>query len=200
MELLNAHHDGKPGVFAELVKRHRPRLWWAVRTSGIAPRHHMDAYQEGLLRIHRYSHTYSGVGSDAEACEGEASLGTWMTTVMRNTAKTYVQRSRRHIEAGETEFTEVARTLPCPRHRVESAVDRLDVYAGLRQLTVELRVVLALAAIHGMRDGEIAAELGIPVGTVKSRKARARRELKALLEGSGRSPLAAVPRCCAASP
>ena len=48
-------------------------------------------------------------------------------------------------------------------------------------LPPEFREVLALSDIEGMRYGEIAETLKIPVGTVKSRLFRARRQLQAVL-------------------
>jgi RNA polymerase sigma-70 factor (ECF subfamily) len=48
----------------------------------------------------------------------------------------------------------------------------------VQQLPAEQREVLMLVAVEGMRYEEVAATLGIPVGTVMSRLSRARDKLK----------------------
>jgi RNA polymerase sigma-70 factor (ECF subfamily) len=57
----------------------------------------------------------------------------------------------------------------------------LDVAAALRALSPEHRRVLVLHEMAGMSVRELAAETGVPEGTVKSRLSRARRQLGALL-------------------
>jgi RNA polymerase sigma-70 factor (ECF subfamily) len=63
------------------------------------------------------------------------------------------------------------------RHpRVKREVDALD------QLSFEHRSIIALSGIKGLSPAEVAATLGVPVGTVHSRLSRARAKLKELLD------------------
>ena len=61
-----------------------------------------------------------------------------------------------------------------------AALDR-----ALAQLPFDQRSVFVLAEIQGFAMGEIASIEGLPVGTVKSRLARARRKMKARLKKIG---------------
>jgi RNA polymerase sigma-70 factor (ECF subfamily) len=64
--------------------------------------------------------------------------------------------------------------------------DRLelaDLDSALARLPEEQRAVLLLVAIEEMRYDEVAATLGIPVGTVMSRLSRGRERLRLILEG-----------------
>jgi RNA polymerase sigma-70 factor (ECF subfamily) len=54
--------------------------------------------------------------------------------------------------------------------------------AALKQLSFEHRSIIALSGLEGLSPAEVAATLGIPVGTVHSRLSRARAKLKELLE------------------
>jgi RNA polymerase sigma-70 factor (ECF subfamily) len=54
--------------------------------------------------------------------------------------------------------------------------------AALAALPVEQRAVVVLADVEGLPYEEIAQTLGLPLGTVKSRLARARMRLRTLLE------------------
>lgn len=53
---------------------------------------------------------------------------------------------------------------------------------ALQQLSFKHRSVIALSGLEELSPAEVAAALGIPVGTVHSRLSRARARLKELLE------------------
>lgn len=166
-ELLQGHNEGQPGAFRELIDRHQRTLWWALRRVNVPEAHQMDVYQEGLLRVHRFAARFNG--------DRSASVGTWMAVIMRNAAISYMQRYSREAQPGREDFSERTRTLPAVGIREEATVARLDVHRSLRQLTPEMRDVMVLTEIRGMSVAAVAEQLGIPVGTVKSRKNRARR-------------------------
>lgn len=63
---------------------------------------------------------------------------------------------------------------------------RIEVLSALQQLSPEQRQVLESAYFHGRTQAQIAVELGIPLGTVKTRTLAAMRKLQRLLaEGDG---------------
>ena len=177
-ELLRDHVAGVRGAFRELVHRHHRKLWWAIKRTDVPVTHHMDVFQEGLIRIHRFADNYSGAG--------QASVATWITTIMRNAALSYMRKYGREAQPGEQDFMDNVRTIASPRSfREESAVERLDVHRCLRKLSPDLRAVITLTACCGHSEKEVAQQLGIPVGTVKSRKHRAKLELQRQLSGVG---------------
>lgn len=61
----------------------------------------------------------------------------------------------------------------------------LDLEAALRLLPEEQREIILLVVLEDMRYEEVAATLGIPVGTVMSRLSRGRERLRLLLDGAG---------------
>lgn len=61
------------------------------------------------------------------------------------------------------------------------AADNLSVRRALSNLAPELRALLELGYFEGMSSAEIAAHEGLPIGTVKSRVARALAELRDVL-------------------
>ncbi|CAI38274.1 RNA polymerase sigma factor [Corynebacterium jeikeium] len=175
-ELLRGHNDGQPGAFRELIDRHQRTLWWAVRRVNVPEGHQMDVYQEGLLRVHRFAARFNG--------DRSASVSTWMATIMRNAALSYMQRYSREAQPGREDFNECTRTLPARGMREEATVARLDVHRSLRRLSPEMRDVMVLTEIRGLSEAKAAAQLGIPVGTVKSRKNRAKRMMYEHLGGA----------------
>ena len=105
------------------------------------------------------------------AFRGDASAATWLLGIARRTCADAVRSSRRR------------RALPSPAPRVEadpaaaSAVRHL--VAGL---AADRREALVLTQIVGLSYAEAAAVCAVPVGTIRSRVARARADLVAALD------------------
>jgi RNA polymerase sigma-70 factor (ECF subfamily) len=86
---------------------------------------------------------------------------------------------------GESIDIEAVESLPGQDGRdvVESRLTLDAVNAAMGHLPPEQRVLIALVCIDGLSYKEAGEVLSIPIGTVMSRLARARRELHARLEG-----------------
>lgn len=111
----------------------------------------------------------------------------WLYGVAANVLRGRNRTRRRHQAALER----LAR-LPPPTHElVERRSEALDearrVIAAVDQLPRRERDVLSLSVWEGLSHDEIAAALGIPVGTVKSRLSRARARLEPHRQRSSRS-------------
>lgn len=127
-----------------------------------------DSVQEAYLRAFK---AWSGFrGGDGRA---------WLLTIVRNVCYSQMRRNGR-APAAEA-FDE---TLHAPvddqaevaaRARREFDCERVD--AALTALPAEMREVLVLHEIEGLAYKEIAAVVGIPLGTVMSRLARSRARL-----------------------
>lgn len=106
---------------------------------------------------------------------GAARLSTWILTIAARRAIDEQRRQRPallpEIElglAGEGRADDRAR-----RRELAAAIE-----AALRELSPEMRAAFLLREYHGLEYGEIAAALGIDLGTVKSRLSRARAALR----------------------
>lgn len=112
---------------------------------------------------------------------GESSFPTWLGAIVYRCCLDLVRaqgRSRARVTAGDgAQLHEV----PDPA-RPEDAVDtRIDVAAALRRLSPDHRAILVLVDLQGLRLAEAADVLGLPLGTVASRLARARTALRAAM-------------------
>lgn len=139
-----------------------------------------DATQETFLKVYR------GLGS----FRGEAGLKTWIYRIAINQAMNQ-QRwwRRRHrdetisldLTRGETGAT-IGSLLPAPSRSPESLAISSErgeqVMQALGEIKQEYRIALVLREIEEMSYEEIAATLSISIGTVKSRIARGREELR----------------------
>ena len=85
-ELLRAHVDGDPEAFAELVRRHRDRLW-AVALRTVGDREEAaDAVQDALLSAHR----------NAARFRGDSAVTTWLHRIVVNACLDRIRRRQAH--------------------------------------------------------------------------------------------------------
>ncbi|WP_059010089.1 RNA polymerase sigma factor SigM [Streptomyces specialis] len=173
-ELLDRHVAGDPDAFAELVRRHRDRLWAvALRTLGDREEA-ADALQDALVSAYRAAHTF----------RGQSAVTTWLHRITVNACldRARKARTRRTSPMPEPERLE---TLLEPHESAEVPAERQDLRRelslALAQLPAEQRAALVLVDLQGYPVAEAARILEIPIGTVKSRCARARTRLLPLL-------------------
>ena len=103
----------------------------------------------------------------------------WLLTIVRNVC--FTQFRRRRSGGERVEFDEAIHSLEPetsePEADLASTIAAESVRAGLDQLAVEFREVLVLRELEGLSYKEIAQVAGVPIGTVMSRLARARKQL-----------------------
>jgi RNA polymerase sigma-70 factor (ECF subfamily) len=108
----------------------------------------------------------------------------WLRVVALNVARTrYRRRWRfdRFVRAGRVEVAKPASPGLSP--------DRVALLAALRRLTPAAREAVVLHHLADLPVAEVAATLGVPVGTVKARLARGRAALARLLADDDPAPV-----------
>jgi RNA polymerase sigma-70 factor (ECF subfamily) len=113
-------------------------------------------------------------------------LDSWMYRIAQNI---WLDRLRANKVRGEVVDIDAMEGIPGPDGRVvvESELTLQAVVAAMGQLSAEQRAMVALVCIEGASYKEAAEIAGVPVGTVMSRLARARRTLNAALNQPGRA-------------
>jgi len=167
-------------AFEELVAQfERPVYALCFRLLGDAEEAR-DAAQETFLKVYR------GLGS----FRGEAGLKTWIYRIAINQAMNQ-QRwwRRRHreetisldIARGPSDMT-IGNLLPgrgaSPEAQAISSERERSIMRALGEIKQEYRIALILREIEELSYEEIAEAIGISIGTVKSRIARGREELR----------------------
>jgi RNA polymerase sigma-70 factor, ECF subfamily len=167
--LLRAHVAGDRDAFAELVRRHRDRLWAvALRTLGDRE-DAADAVQEALISAYR----------GADRFRGDSAVTTWLHRIVINAC---LDRARRHQARPTVPLPETETAAFAARGAAGPDLDTtMTVRAALAQLPAEQRIALILLDMQGFSVAEIATLLGVAEGTVKSRCARGRARLAVLL-------------------
>ncbi|HLK92377.1 MAG TPA: sigma-70 family RNA polymerase sigma factor [Polyangia bacterium] len=123
----------------------------------------------------------------AEYAPGRGTVRAWLIVRARSRALDRLGRSSRESRAAERIASEAP---PSAASGAPALIDGAQVRRLLTTLPAELCDVLALAYFEGLSSSEIAARLSVPVGTVKSRTARALGALREALgpPASGGSP------------
>ncbi|MBW0102928.1 RNA polymerase sigma factor [Pseudonocardia sp. KRD291] len=182
-ELLQAHLDGDPQTFNELVRRHRTLL--RIVALRVLENHHDadDAVQDGLIKAFRGAHTYAG----------RSSVGAWLRTIIENTART-AARNRQRDRGRSTQLSEsrdLADTEAIGADPADVVADRAAVADALAQIPEQWRHTFELVKVNGLTYAEAAEVLGVPTGTIRSRINRAnaaRARHRALCREDGNHP------------
>ena len=131
-----------------------------------------DVVQEASLRAFRYFDGYSG--GDARA---------WLLAIVRNCSLTW--RHRHRADAHTVAFIDGVDAPADDGHEADTAAiessERARVQRAIDALPAEFREVIVLREVQELSYKEISDVAGVPIGTVMSRLARARRRLAVLL-------------------
>jgi RNA polymerase sigma-70 factor (ECF subfamily) len=114
----------------------------------------------------------------------DADFSTWLSSVARNYCIDYYRASKREKEVVVEDlvaFDLAPATFGNPHRALEDQDRRGLLRRGLEELPSKLRQAVVLRDLQGMSYQEMADQLGLPEGTVKSRINRGREELKHLL-------------------
>jgi RNA polymerase sigma-70 factor (ECF subfamily) len=151
------------------VEVHRAALGWLGEEQEAR-----EAAQEALLKAWRARASYDPARPFAP----------WLFQIVKHTCFDAAAR-RRHRAVPGLEPERVADGSRSAADGLEQAQSDRRVQAALRALSDEHREILNMRHFRELSYAEIAAELGIPEGTVMSRLYRARRALVAALGGGG---------------
>jgi RNA polymerase sigma-70 factor (ECF subfamily) len=166
-------------TFEEVYQRFRQPVWRLARRLTGSDEEALDACQEIFLRV------WKGLGG----FRGEAQLSTWVFQIawnyLRALRRSHGRRSRVITEVpkgAEDKPLEAVDPAPDPERRAGSTELLARLEPALRTLPEAHRLVLWLRDGEDLSYAEIAAVLDVPIGTVRSRLARARSALKRAVE------------------
>jgi RNA polymerase sigma factor (sigma-70 family) len=142
------------GLFAFLVRLARDRM--------LAE----EILQDTLLAVWR----------GAAGFAGRSQVRTWLYGIARRQAHNRL-RAARPAEAGLDQVPERAAVEPGPEELALAGLSRDRVLAAVDRLSLAHREVVVLMAVAELTQAEIAAVVGVPVGTIKSRLHHARAAL-----------------------
>jgi len=169
LELARLSARGERAASEELVRRAAGVVGDLLRRMGAGDALADDVTQDAMV---------TALGA-ISGFRGEAAFATW---AMRIAGRLYLKRRRKEARY-ELMAEPVDAELGGPSEEVSSAL-RLDLNRALARLSPPERLCVSLCHGAGLTHDEIAADLSLPLGTVKSHVTRGLKKLRILMIGS----------------
>lgn len=159
-------------AFIGLFERFAPRIKAYLMRQGADPATAEDLAQDVMLTVWRRAEQFD---------RRKASVSTWIFTIARNRRIDVLRRTRRpEIDPDDPLLVREPET--APDSHVESLQSNARLHAAVAKLPTEQQKLLRLVYFEDKSHSVIAAELSLPLGTVKSRLRLAMAKLRAALE------------------
>ena len=181
---LRRAQKGDAQAFEQLVTPHEQMLW---RVCWHYTRHQEDAadcLQESMLKAWKAIKSY----------RGDCRLSSWLYRIAATVCLDFLRKQKRLPETesademAEEEGFAPADDSPTPDEAVIRRESADNIRAAIDSLPADMRTVIILYALQGMPYEEIAASMQTSVGTVKSRRNRARQKIAKFLQDGGNNP------------
>ncbi len=171
-QLVDRVLQGDALAFEQLFNRYRGSIHqlYLQRTAGNADDTDdllQEAFVKAYLNLHRYNPAYT--------------FGQWIYTIARNTFIDYVRRRRDDTvsidNTSDTAGYIAAHSTPSPEESLINDQNRRQLESFINKMTPRYRQLIELRFFREFSYEEIAAELSLPMGTVKTQIHRAREQL-----------------------
>lgn len=162
---------GDREAFAALFSHFAPRVKSYLMRLGALPEAAEEMAQETLLTVWRKARAF-----DPE----RAAVSTWLFTIARNLRIDALRRERRPADLEDP--SDAPPSLAGPHGALAALQDEKRIGRAIATLSAEQAQVIRLAFFSDKPHSEIALDLGLPLGTVKSRLRLAMARLRGLLD------------------
>jgi RNA polymerase sigma factor (sigma-70 family) len=174
-ELVQRAMAGDHDAFSELARGAIGRLYAAALLILRDQARAEDATQEALVAAWR----------DLSALRDPDRFDAWLHRLLVRACYREARQGRRRWAVE----MEVRPSRPVEPDLAPDLVDRDELERGFRRLDADQRSILVLRYYLGLSVDEVAAALGIPLGTAKSRLHRATAAMRAALDADARPPM-----------
>jgi RNA polymerase sigma-70 factor (ECF subfamily) len=170
-ELIAAARSGDDDAFKRLVQLYEPVVARTVTGMlGNCPEAE-DVGQDTFIRFYRSLGKF----------RGESSLRTYLTRIAINLSLNELKRRKRRRHLFSDKPVEDYHDLADHKPREHDTIDHELIAQALQEIEPKFRSVIVLRLIDGYSTEETARILGIPLGTVLSRLARAQKKMRIIL-------------------
>ena len=180
-QLIRRAQQGDNSAFEQLLLAHQKKVYNLCLRMAANPDDALDLSQEAFIRAWRALGQY----------QFEANFSTWRVRLTSNVCIDFLRRKKRRQETSLTENYDdsddgaelsVPDANPLPEQQAISNETRLELAQAMEKLSPDHREILQLRVVEDLPYEQIADILGVRVGTVKSRLARARLSLRKILK------------------
>lgn len=174
--------EGDQSAFAALVERYQAPVYNQILRMVGSEQDALELAQETFLRVWRGLAWF----------QFESKFSTWLYRLAANCCIDFLRRQKKQHTVSLTADDEKTADIPdrqaTPEEQLLTRERRDMLQNAMAQLETGHRQILTLRVINELDYAQIAQVLDIPVGTVKSRLARARAQLRKKLQEIGNQP------------
>ena len=180
-QLIRRAQQGDNSAFEQLLLAHQKKVYNLCLRMAANPDDALDLSQEAFIKAWRALGQY----------QFEASVSTWLFRLTSNVCIDFLRRKKRRQEMSLTENYDdsdegaelsLPDCAPLPEQQAITNETKIELARAMGQLSPDHREILQLRVVEDLPYEQIADILGVRVGTVKSRLARARLSLRKILK------------------
>jgi RNA polymerase sigma-70 factor (ECF subfamily) len=182
--LIAAAQRGSLDAFNELVLAYQDQVYNVAHRIMGDPASASDASQEAFISAFQHIDSFRG--------KHPSSFKSWLMRIVSNACYDELRRRKRRPATSIEEFEVDEEANPAlvsetelPEEYAQREEMARAIQAGILTLPADQRVALVLSDVQGFSYQEIAEMIDAPLGTVKSRLARARGRLRDYLRDQG---------------
>ena len=169
--LLKKAQNGDIEAVEKLLRRYERYVFNTALGFFKNPYDASDAAQEAMLKIYQKINSF----------RGDASFRSWIFRITINVCKDILRKTKDVLATDEDSIINAQVDSMTPEQVLTEKLDRERVIEAIMQLDEDFRNGVILKELNDQSYEEIARQLDISEGTVKSRLFRARNKLKELL-------------------
>lgn len=176
------------------VERYSKVVYWAIRDR--LRRYGYDHSEEDINDIHQDVFVALWAGGKLSQLKERGKVAGWLAMVAGNAAIEHFRRARRQSPPSCVSLYEqvyrdddgktIEEVLPSgaagPDRQAQLNEARAELVSAIERLSPKERMAARMSLLHGMKHAQIAAALELPVNTVSTTVARAKKNLKEKLE------------------
>ena len=160
--------------FKEIIENNKQNVRNIIRL--ITKETNEDLEQEVFVKVWKNQDKYTEKGS----------FKTWINTIAKNLSKDYLKSAYKRVQTNSTADEEVINSIKdskaTPDGALMAKIRQKRIIQAIEELKPKFKEVIMLYDIEGYSYEQIAEELGVPIGTIKSRIYNAKKELALKLE------------------
>ena len=173
--IVHRAQQGDAEAFGQLVEAYQGQVYRLALRMGLSPADAEEAAQEAFIAAWRGLPRF----------RGDSRFSTWLYQLATHAAINLMRREKKYKDSADVEDAVLPDTAESPQEEIERREKQETVQRALQALSPQGREILLLRYQAELGYEEIAAVLGLPNGTVKSRINRAKAQLKEALLRQG---------------
>ncbi len=166
-DLMERFRAGEPDAVREVYREHAGAVNTVARSLIRDPELAADVVQQTFVKAWRAASRF----------EGTREIAPWLYSIARHTAIDVLRAETKPTRGGHEPEVDVG----VEAESFEQTWERYEIRRAIDALPAEEREVVRRSHLLGETHARIAEDLGIPIGTVKSRSGRAHKRLAAAL-------------------